>query len=152
MPRRVREWRVLQTENLTDHAYIMFDISNKTGYTSTPSTVKESFLCDWNGFSEELTLRISGISHVENLSYTQCTTAIRSAYRNDTHTKDAPHGPSISKQRDVRVRRITTMELEQAADSMKNTRAPGLNGVPPKAIGETGGYGTGASSGFHEKY
>ncbi|KAK9679414.1 hypothetical protein QE152_g40046 [Popillia japonica] len=113
MARRVREWRVLQTENLTDHAYIMFDISSKTGYTSKPSTGKEPenltdhayimfdissktgytskpstgkepLLCDWNGFSEELTLRISVASR-ESQPYWWNEVIKEKRNRNNTH-------------------------------------------------------------------
>ncbi|KAK9687553.1 hypothetical protein QE152_g36179 [Popillia japonica] len=93
--RMIKEWKVLQTENLTDHAYIFCEVTNGgTGTSSYKSQSKKgSFCCDWHAFINELDLRTATMTATDKTSYQLCTKALREAYRNNTYRLSSDSAP-----------------------------------------------------------
>ncbi|KAK9729861.1 hypothetical protein QE152_g15703 [Popillia japonica] len=91
--RNVKNWKVLEKENLSDHAYIFFEVSE--GYTTKKHLRAEAVACDWDAFTAELELTTLGLTEARKPLHEQYSKMIKEAYRNSTrrvsNAKPAPY-------------------------------------------------------------
>ncbi|KAK9745027.1 hypothetical protein QE152_g7265 [Popillia japonica] len=91
--RNVKNWKVLEKENLSDHAYIFFEVSE--GYTTKKHLRAEAVACDWDAFTAELELTTLGLTEARKPLHEQYSKIIKEAYRNSTrrvsNAKPAPY-------------------------------------------------------------